>query len=820
MCPCSATNIADENKQWYTCINDNQVTHHEEGFMLYNVDFATAGLVILIILYALIKKRYDQKMTTIIELRKIIFFLILADSFDLITAATISYPYAVSLWVNYLLNILFFETEVICLSLFPRYIHAIVNNPKKNIFDYINKGLLYVVAIICASTPITHSIFYFNESRKYTHGYLYLLIFIAPLYFLIFSFIYMHLNRKSFNNRQYYTIVGFILSAIAGPVLQSLLPGNRIIDFFALSVAAFLAVIGLETPDFLKLDQALKELEKHKNMLEVARKNEEERNKVIHEMTKSASWSIHMDADHNVTQAFWSDEFFWMLGYEKDDIIDQSALWSNSLHPDDADASSEAFLKGLQGVEPYDIIYRLRNKKGEYRWYRGTGELKVDKVTNTSAYHGIIQDIHDEKIKEELTKEKLIALEELEKSQSALKEALHRAEAADRAKSDFLANMSHEIRTPINAVLGMNEMIARESTEEKIQEYSATVADAGNALLSLINDILDFSKIEAGKMELAPANYELAVLLREVNNIMNIRFKDKGLDFIIQNNPNIPNQLYGDEIRIRQILINILNNALKYTDKGSVTFEINYENQENNTALLLFKISDTGVGIKKEYLDDLFKSFTRIDLEHNRKKEGTGLGLNITKSLVDLMGGTIDITSTYGSGSVFTVRIPQKIVNDSPIGIFDKSQTHTVKTKTEAQFTAKTAKILIVDDVPTNLRVIKALLRRTGIAIDLANSGQECLDAMARSNYDLVLLDHMMPDLDGIETMNRLKEDSTHPNQDTPVIMLTANAIAGAKEEYLSLGFTDYLSKPVRPDELETMLVKYLPAEKIVYTSN
>lgn len=783
--------------------------------MLYNTDFAVAGLVILIILYIFIKSLYNQQIATIIQLRRLILCLILADSFDIISAVTISFPHSVPLWLNYLLNIIFFEFEVICISIFPQYIKAIKNNQQKHFLNKINYGLVIVYAVICASTPFTHSIFYFDEEIKYQHGYLYVLIFIIPLYFLIYSLVSMLLNRKAFNRRQYITGIGFIICAILGPFLQFLLPGNRIIDFFALSVAAFLAVLGLETPDFLKLESTLKELEENKRLLEETRKVEEERNKVIHEMTKSASWSIHMDENQNVIDSFWSDEFFWMLGYERSEVATHQNLWSESLHPDDAARSTEAFLRGLKGIEAYNITYRLRNKKGEYRWYRGTGELRADEKNHTSAYHGIIQDINDEKIKDDLMKEKIAALDELEKSQRALKIAVQKAESADKAKSDFLANMSHEIRTPINAVLGMNELIARESTESQIQSYSANIADAGNSLLSLINDILDFSKIEAGKMEITPANYELAVLIREVHNIMSIRFVDKGLDFKIQCNLDIPNLLYGDEVRIRQIIINLLNNAVKYTDKGSVTLDINYEKNSNDSIVLILSSIDTGVGIKEDDLATLFSAFTRIDLEHNRHKEGTGLGLSITQSFVELMGGVIDVQSKYGEGSTFTVRIPQLVKDSERIGNLDISHPEEKQEKYVAPFTAPDARILIVDDVPLNLRVVRGLLKQSLVQVDLADSGKKCIDKMKAKQYDIVLLDHMMPDLDGIETLKLLQADTSHKNQNTPIIMLTANAIMGAKEEYIALGFTDYLSKPIAPKELDAMLIKYLPIEKV-----
>lgn len=783
--------------------------------MIYNIDFALAGLLILLILYVLILKSYNQTMKTIIVLKKLVFLLILADTFDIIAAITISFPYSIPIWLNYLLNVLFFEFEVIGISIFPKYINAIIDDSKDSMLEKINNVLVVVYAVICASTPLTKAIFYFDANRAYTHGPLYLIVFAIPFYYLLCASAKMYKYKSAFKNKQFFSINAFVWVSISGPILHALIPGNVIIDFFALSIAAFLAIIGLETPDFLKLESALIELEKNEKLLEKAKKREEERNKVIHEMTKSASWSIQIDEDHNILDSFWSDEFFWMLGYEKSEIAEQTSLWAESLHPEDSEFSIKSFMDGLYKGENYDITYRLKNKKGEYKWYRGTGELKINQNEKISIFHGIIQDINDEKIKEDLAKEKIAALEKLEKSQADLEEAVRLAQAADKAKSDFLANMSHEIRTPINAVLGMNELISRESTEKQILEYSSNVADAGNALLSLINDILDFSKIEAGRMELAPDNYELSILLREVNNIMNIRFKNKGIDFRIKNNPNLPNNLYGDEVRIRQILINILNNALKYTDKGSVTLDVNFEKNDSDSITLILSSIDTGIGIKEEDLPSLFKSFTRIDLHHNRKKEGTGLGLSITQSFVELMGGTIDVESTYGQGSTFKIRIPQKVVSDEVMGTFDASASTSKKANNGKRFTAPDARILVVDDIEMNLEIIKGLLKPCQLNIDLAESGQACLDAVAQNAYDIILLDHMMPDLDGVETMKLMKNDNTHPNQDTPVIMLTANAIIGAREEYLALGFSDYLSKPIQPNELDEMIVKYLPAEKV-----
>lgn len=785
--------------------------------MLYKLDYAVAGLIILIILYAYLSLQYNKEYNTVKHLKYLLLFLILADSFDIITAHTVSYPDSVPLWLNYLLNTLFFELEVICAALLPNYVRFVIDNKdgKKILADHILDGLLFIFAIVCASSFYTGVIFYFDENKVYHQGSLFVIIYILPIIFVAYSFIRVITNKNRFSKRKLHSILAFIVISIAGPIVQIVVTKNNLVDYFAFSVAAFFIVLGLETPDYVKLRNTLKELEEHKELLEKAKKKEEERNKDIHLMTKSASWSLHFDSENKVDEYFWSEEFFWLLGYEKDDFdVSAQDLWGESLHPDDYEKTLDLFMKGMQGIAEYNADYRLRSKDGTYRWYNGTGELTFNPEDGSGSYHGIIRDINDEKIKEELTKEKIEALEALEESQKALKAAVIRAESADRAKSDFLANMSHEIRTPINAILGMNELINRESSEKTIKEYSSNVADAGNTLLALINDILDFSKIEAGKMEIVPEEYELTDLIREVNNMIGIRCKEKGLEYIVKVNEEIPNKLFGDETRIRQIMINVLNNALKYTDTGSVTLKIDYEKTDDNNIDLIISSIDTGIGIKEEDIEKLFESFKRIDLEKNRKREGTGLGLTITKSFIDLMDGSIDVSSEYGKGSTFTVRIPQKVMGTEKLGAINPDAKNQTK-KYESSFTAPSADILVVDDVSINLKVIQGLLKQTLINVETAESGAECLDLIRTKKYDVILLDHMMPEMDGIETMKHFLEDKTHPNQNVPVVMLTANAITGAREEYINTGFTDYLSKPVRTDELEEMLLKYIPKEKI-----
>lgn len=390
------------------------------------------------------------------------------------------------------------------------------------------------------------------------------------------------------------------------------------------------------------------------------------------------------------------------------------------------------------------------------------------------------------------------------------------AELASESKGKFLAKMSHEIRTPINAVLGMDEMILRESKELSIREYALDIQNAGKSLLSLINDILDISKIESGKMEIIPVEYDFSSMIHDTVNMISIKAKAKSLELRTEVDENLPSRLIGDDIRIRQILINLLNNAVKYTEKGSITLAVSGETNADGV-MLRFEVKDTGIGIKKEDMPKLYEHFTRIEEERNRNIEGTGLGMSITIQLLDLMGSHIEVTSEYGKGSCFYFDLKQGIKDATPIGNLSKrirEQESEYKYKTS--FTAPEADILVVDDNAVNRKVVRNLLKSIKVRIDEADSGEQCLEKVVNKKYDLILLDHMMPGLDGIETLHAMKKLDGNMNVGVPVIALTANAVTGAKEMYLREGFDAFLSKPIIYSKLEKMITDYIPKEKII----
>lgn len=395
-------------------------------------------------------------------------------------------------------------------------------------------------------------------------------------------------------------------------------------------------------------------------------------------------------------------------------------------------------------------------------------------------------------------------------------EQMEIADNANKAKSSFLANMSHEIRSPINAIIGLDEMIIRESREQDVVGYASDIMTSSKTLLSIINDILDFSKVEEGKMEIIPIQYEIGEAISDLINMVSDRIVDKGLQFIVKVDERMPRLLMGDEIRIKQCILNILTNAVKYTERGKVTFEVMYDDISDDEIALKIRVSDTGIGMKQEDLDKLFSPFDRIEEKRNRKIEGTGLGMSITSKLLELMDSKLEVESVYGEGSTFFFSVKQGIVSSEPLGDFytknnqKKSEVGTYKEK----FHAPDADVLVIDDTEINLAVFTSLLKETKIKIDTASSGKEGIELTKSKHYDAIFIDHMMPEMDGIQTLHYMKDN--HLVDNTICVVLTANAVAGVREMYIGEGFDDYLSKPIYPDLLEQRLMEWLPDEKIL----
>ncbi len=406
--------------------------------------------------------------------------------------------------------------------------------------------------------------------------------------------------------------------------------------------------------------------------------------------------------------------------------------------------------------------------------------------------------------------------------QTKLESDLKLAASANKAKSDFLSSMSHEIRTPINAVLGLDEMILREADDEVILGYASDIQSSGKMLLSIINDILDFSKIEAGKMEIIPVDYNLSSLISDLVNMISGRAEKKDLSFEVLISKEIPYLLRGDDTRLKQCILNILTNAVKYTRVGSVTFKMSANKKDDNHIMLFVSVTDTGIGIKEEDLQKLYSPFERIEERRNRGIEGTGLGMSIVQNLLAAMGSHLDVQSEYGKGSTFSFSVEQEVRSWDKIEDWKltKERSSSNSSHYKESFQAPAAHILVVDDTPMNLTVIRGLLKNTRIQIDLADSAIEALDMARNTSYHLIFADHLMPKMSGIQMLHELRSDSKSVNQNTICIILTANAVSGAREMYLNEGFADYLSKPIESEKLEELLVKYLPSDLVLYSGD
>ena len=425
-----------------------------------------------------------------------------------------------------------------------------------------------------------------------------------------------------------------------------------------------------------------------------------------------------------------------------------------------------------------------------------------------------------------------LAEKELEEARLQAERSTRQTNAANRAKSDFLANTSHEIRTPMNAILGMNEMILNESRDSEVRQAAMDIRYAGNHLLSIINNILDISKIESGKMEIFNMDYHLWQLLKDVEESVFESMEEKHLKFIVDIDKNLPEHLYGDQDHIRQILTNLLDNAIKYTEHGSIAMRVSGGLEERSDGEkrvnLKFIVEDTGLGIREQDLKRLFQSFQRVNLTETQNIQGAGLGLTLIRYLLELMGGKIEVASEYGKGTVFTVYLIQQLAKDGFHGtikdyeamgtakIFSQENNHSGDTLIftpedndyEGPFTCPDAEILIVDDTPVNLVVAKGMLNTTLAKIDTADSGFECLEKLKNKNYNIVFLDHRMPEMDGIETLKRAREIRS----DIVYIALTANSGASLRDEYVNkYGFDDYVPKPIKSKALHKILWRYLP---------
>lgn len=453
-------------------------------------------------------------------------------------------------------------------------------------------------------------------------------------------------------------------------------------------------------------------------------------------------------------------------------------------------SSPENIINTLETRSRFNIDLQMMNVQGDYIWSR----LCFARMKNFSRENPrFLYTVYD--ISEDMNQ--LLRQEGITKAVEEQNEILQHL---DQKKTQFFANMSHEFRAPINAIMGMSEVILCNSKESNIREYAGDIKNASKMLLHLVNDVLDLSKIQAGKMEIVPVEYETEDLVRNVGNVIRLMVQDKSLAYEVNIAKDVPKRLFGDEIRIAQVLTNLLTNAVKYTDQGKVTLTLNAVKDLKGMDAIEYIVEDTGCGIKPEDMDKLFASYERVNLERNRRVEGTGLGMGIVTGLLEAMKSKLNVESQYGKGSRFSFVLAQNYVNTSPVP-------QNISSNKELELDDKL--ILVVDDVPLNLKVVEVLLKPFGANVELVNNGKDALEMMKQKKYDLILLDHMMPGMDGVETLKQAREISDY-YKDAAIIAMTGNASATARDEYLCMGFTDYLEKPILQDKMKEILRAYI----------
>ena len=453
-------------------------------------------------------------------------------------------------------------------------------------------------------------------------------------------------------------------------------------------------------------------------------------------------------------------------------------------------SSPENIINTLETKSRFNIDLQMMNIQGDYIWSR----LCFARMKNFSRDNPrFLYTVYD--ISEDMNQ--LLRQEGITKAVEEQNEILQHL---DQKKTQFFANMSHEFRAPINAIMGMSEVILCNSKESNIREYAGDIKNASKMLLHLVNDILDLSKIQAGKMEIVPVEYETEDLVRNVGNVIRLMVQDKSLAYEVNIAKDVPKRLFGDEIRIAQVLTNLLTNAVKYTDQGKVTLTLNAVKDLKGMDAIEYIVEDTGCGIKPEDMDKLFASYERVNLERNRRVEGTGLGMGIVTGLLEAMNSKLNVESQYGKGSRFSFVLAQNYVNTSPVP-------QNISSNKELELGDKL--ILVVDDVPLNLKVVEVLLKPFGANVELVNNGKDALEMMKQKKYDLILLDHMMPGMDGVETLKQAREISDY-YKDAAIIAMTGNASVTARDEYLCMGFTDYLEKPILQDKMKEILRAYI----------
>ena len=796
--------------------------------LLLDIDYMIAALVILIALYATSKKDFS----TVSRANTIFYYMLMCAIATCVvnilmnvaaTYADIFSPFM------YMLFRLIFNCGTSGIA-YLGYIYARMFQNEKtsrlNVLDWIARSVFALHIILSVINVFTGIIASIDENGQIKHGPLFNINTLVPIIMFIVAVIVVLKKKYDYTNKQRYSIIIYYLITFLFVALELATRNKAPLTMFGIAISLIVLQKSLVSPEYKKLEETLEELTISKQLLEEADKKKNERVRTMHQLMRTASWVLYFDPSGNVTDGEWSDEFIWMLGYTKEEIGDKIyELWVDSLHPDDYDMALKAFTDGMLGSAAFDLEYRLHQKNGDYRWYRGTGELKRDENGIPYSYQGIIQDITEKKISEVLTQEKIAVLDDLQKSEEALKAALIDANQANEAKSRFLSNMSHDIRTPMNAVVGFTDLaIQNIDNRDQVMDYLNKIQVSGNHLLSLINEILDMSRIESGKITLEESRENICDIASSINSMIEGEAHKRGLAYQSKTVNLVHPLVICDALRLRQVLLNCLGNSVKFTNEGSITFTLTeLPDASGEKHLYEFRITDTGIGMTKEFLKHVFEPFEREKTSTISRTQGTGLGMSITKSLVDLMNGKIEIESEPNVGTTYVITIPLNeqtqatdtvtdLVNSQSSLIDSNNIPESGVSREEKENFLKCKHFLLVDDNATNRLVAQGLLSAKGLTLDEADDGESAINILRNSapgDYDAVLMDLQMPVMTGYEATDVIRGFNNELSQ-IPILAMTANAFEEDKQECIAHGMNGHIAKPFNVNVLIDLLYEIL----------
>ena len=764
--------------------------------MLRNMDFNIASILVTTFVFVYFFIQYDTKKKSsrcFLSLLICVFLTsLLSILFDLMQYSTGSSN------LSYGINALYMLLTVLCTYTF--YVYASITvfpDGRRNIMDYVNFIFLIMYTILCILSVHFH-FFISIENGEITQGRAYPVIYILSAYYLFCAFIRMLIHIKSLMLRQTHSIIFFVVTTTTGAVVQYYFFSERIIIYFAYALACLILLFTFETPDYQKMVKVTEELKRNNEQLNLYKQQADDLSKTVHKLMKTCSWILRFDEKGELSDASWSEEFLPILGYTKDDDVDIANLWADSIHPDDKEATLEAFNNGLKGAE-YKTEARLRYKDGSYHWFLCTGSLHTDSAGNAESYKGIIQNIDDEVYTRELINERLQAVEDLEHSQAELQRALFASEEAGRAKTTFLSNMSHDIRTPMNAILGYAQL-AKEHISDKDEVLGCinTILSSGDHLLSLINDVLDMSRIESGKVKIDNAPVSLLELVNgiEILTKSNVTEKHQTYETIIENldNPYV----MCDRLKLNQILINCVGNAVKYTpDGGHIKLMLTQKDTD-----FIFKIIDDGIGMSANLLANVFEPFVRAG--NTESIQGTGLGMAITSNLVKMMGGTISAESKLKKGSTFIITLPLTIISKEEYESYKEAPVDEIPV--DEMLSALSGKrFLVVDDNKINRSVVRRLLSDRGMYVDECERGRDAINiisSVSEGTYDAVFMDIIMPEMTGYEVTTEIRNLDVSFAKTIPIFAMTANAFEEDIKKADECGMNGHITKPFKIEDL------------------